>query len=245
KNAMGRTSRSSLPTAFHSNGFGLVFDRTSWDSNASYLFFTAGWRGVDHTHFDIGHFSLWANGKWVVHELPQYYEGSSDWNSTNAHNILEYGNDSGGATVGQSGWFGAGVSRVVKTEVSSTHLFILADITPAYSGFRFRPNEPTKVTRSLYWDKVNNRVIVYDRIEGAKENVSREQYICGVPSRNASSCNGQPTQVTRLYNQLNTGLAEMLMGVNGSGSLSVTADSIGVDGSILFNRSSGDRRSIA
>lgn len=241
KASFGRLSRTSLPTAFHSNGLGLVFDRTSWNANASYLFFSAGWRGVDHTHFDIGHFSLWSDGKWVTHEAPQYYQNVVDWIGTAAHSIFEYGNDSGSATIGQNAWFGAGLSRVVKTDVSSSHLFLLADTTSAYGSSRFRPNVPSKVTRSLYWDKTNNRIVVYDRVEGAKANVQREQYICGVPARGAANCNGSPTpQVTRLYDEYANGVVEMLMVVNGTGTLTRTDQSIGIDNTILFNRMTGD-----
>jgi hypothetical protein len=241
KSSFSRIDRSGLPTAFHSNGLGLVFDRTDWNADASYLYFSAGWRGVDHTHFDIGHFSLWANGKWVTHELPQYYQGGADWNGTAAHSIFEYGNDSGSATIGQNAWFGAGLPRVFKTDVSPNHLFVIADTTAAYGSSRFRPNVPGKVTRSLYWDKVANRVIIYDRVEGAKADVQREQYVCGVPSSNANSCNGSTMpQVTRVYDQFENGIVEMLMIVNGTGTLTKTDESIGIDGVILFNRATGD-----
>src|SRR5690606_18337654 len=61
-----------LPLAFRSDGVGLVFARSSWQPDASYLFFTAGWRGVDHMHDDVGHFSLWSGGRWITHEEPSY-----------------------------------------------------------------------------------------------------------------------------------------------------------------------------
>src|SRR5690606_23864178 len=48
----------SLPTMYHSEGLGNVYDRTGWGENDSFLFFSAGWRAVDHNHDDVGHFSL-------------------------------------------------------------------------------------------------------------------------------------------------------------------------------------------
>lgn len=236
--AIGRRDRSTLPTSFHSNGYGLLFDRTSWDANAAYLFFSAGWRVVDHSHYDVGHFSLWANGKWIVHEMPQYYEGAAGY-GVQAHNIFEYGNSG----VGQNPYFRAGESRILKVVSNSQFLFVLADTTQAYSSREFRPDLPTKVTRSLYWEKNVNRVILYDRVEGAKDNVKRLQHICGIAKTSGgkyTSCDASSVQINQLYDQLENGRVEMLMVVNGNGNLTKTDEALGVDNSILFDRNTGD-----
>ena len=56
--AIGRSPLSELPTAYLDQGFGMLYDRTNWSSNAAHLFFSAGYRtGIDHAHNDAGHIS--------------------------------------------------------------------------------------------------------------------------------------------------------------------------------------------
>lgn len=224
---------SDLPLAFRSDGVGLVFARSSWEPDASYLFFTAGWRGVDHMHDDVGHFSLWSGGDWIVHEEPSY-----DFQNAEKHNVLFLGRDTQTlVSEDRSIESSPSISRIVRTEVDDTHVFILADITSAYSRDYGSGDRTTyaEITRSLYWDKATDRVVVYDRVRGRVPD-SREQHL--VPP---SGGRAAPT-VTRLYDEQNGDLIELLMVVNGTGTLAVSDSDIGVAGLAAFDRSTGDLR---
>jgi hypothetical protein len=112
---------------------------------------------------------------------------------------------------------------------------VWADVTSAYSqeygtdddeGSRILYDE---VTRSLYWDKTSDRVVVYDRIVGGEE-ATREQHVRDAPV------------VTRLYDQREGSTAELLMVVNGIGALALDPASIGIEDLVAFDRSNGDLR---
>ncbi len=219
--AIGSSDYTQLPTAYHAQGFGLVFDRTDWSADASYLFYSAGWRAVDHNHDDVGHFSLWANGSWVTHELPEYAENAD------SHNVLLLGNFT-------QNWIESpSASRILRTETSGDHLFILTDMTSAYS-YDFE-NDGTggprpaydSVTRSLYWDKVTDRVVVYDRIVGGQDGTRTQNVRDGAA-------------VTRLYDERVGERAEVLMVVNGVGELAIDDATIGVQDLVAFGREDGE-----
>jgi hypothetical protein len=221
--SIGSSDYTQLPTAYHAQGFGLVFDRTGWGANDSFLFYSAGWRAVDHNHDDVGHFSLWSSGAWVTHELPEYTE------SAESHNVLLLGNFT-------QNWIeSSSDSRILRTETSPDHLFVLTDMTSAYS-YDFT-NDGTggarlaydSVTRSLYWDKATDRVVVYDRIVGGED---------GTRSQNVRDS----AIVTRLYDERAGERAEVLMVVNGSGELALDDTGIGVQDLVAFGREDGEIR---
>lgn len=234
-----------LPTAFRADGFGMVFDRTGWGTDDAFLFFTAGWRAVDHTHDDSGHFSFWVNGKFLTHEHPDY---GHDVINVQQHNVLLHEN----AMQNE-----AANSRILKTVSTSSHLYILADLTSAYSEDA-RGSLPrkvfTNVTRSLYWDKTTNIVVVYDRVVGAPDG-EMEQNILGEPSlyynlgedhnstlslEQIKSAGLGDLQVTKFAIPKNGDTQELMMIVNGTGTLMSNEDSIGVLGVVGFNRSTGE-----
>lgn len=207
-----------LPTMFHDQGYGLVYDRTDWSPNASYLMFEAGWRNIDHHHDDVGHFSLWVDGAFVANEFAEYEETASD------HNVLLMGDQTQNYL-----WQKASTSRIVDTSTSATHLYILADITSAYSDDHkggLYPSYYDSVTRTLYWDKLTDRVVIYDRVEGTP-NFPITQNIVG------------DTLTTQLYNAKSGNVSELLMVVNGTGTLNIDPNVIGVTDLVTFNRSTG------
>lgn len=216
-------SYTDLPLMYHSEGLGNVYARSSWDENASYLFFSAGWRGVDHNHDDVGHFSFWVNGEYIVHEIPEYEETSA------SHSVLLLGERDTQNLL----WKKGSDSKIVSTSTSNQHLFVLADTTSAYNWDNSHPGWGEErivfdqITRSLYWDKLTDRVIVYDRIVGGPPTAQPNQNFVG------------SAVVNQLYNESSDGTIELLSVVNGSGNLVVTDGSIGVEDLVLFDRASG------
>lgn len=211
-----------LPLMYHSEGLGNVHDRTGWGTSDSFLFFGAGWRAVDHNHDDAGHFSLWSNGAFVAHEIPEYDENSD------SHNVLLMGLDSQDYL-----WKRGSDSTIVSTSTSANHFFVLADLT---SGYNFDHNHPgygsirtihDEVTRSLFWDKLTDRVVVYDRVVGGPGT--------HVPTQNFLGT----AVVTELYNEDADDVIELLSIVNGTGDLAIAEDAIGVDNLVIFNRETG------
>jgi hypothetical protein len=209
----------SLPTAHMASGFGQVFDRTDWSDNASFFYFTAGWRSVDHNHPDVGHFSLWSNGAFVTNETPDY-----DIEATE-HNILLID-----GTQEYSPPYSRYDSYIVDTESTETYLYILADVTGAYLGHvRFEDYPFEQVTRSIFWDKLTDRLVVYDRIVG-DTSVSRQQHLIGSAANQT------------LYDGVVGNRAEILSVVNGSAgaTLHSTNNQIGVDQLVVFDRMTGE-----
>lgn len=220
--AIGRSPLSELPTAYFDQGFGLLYDRTNWSSNASYLFFSAGYRtGIDHAHNDAGHISLWADGRWITHEFPEYE--SSGGALPQSHNILLLGSQGQTAWGYSHGMYGEPV-QILHAESSSGHLYALANTTSAYNHL----SAVTKVTRSIFWNKSDNRLVVYDRVAGLPAGTSINQQFRDSPA------------ISKLYQQTANGVTEILTVVNGSGTLSSTSTTLGVAGVVMFNRDTGE-----
>lgn len=211
---------SALPTAFRSNGVGLVFDRTGWGKDDSFFFFEAGWRAVDHVHDDAGHFALWSQNKFVTTEIASY-----DTSNAEKHNVLILSGSNK-----QDHTESPGLSQIMETDTNSERLYILADLTTAYNqdfdDLKVRVIHD-QVTRSVIWNKQSNAVLVYDRVVGGPSDETGEQLFQGSPV------------VTPLYNAREGNRLEILSIVNGVGELSSSDTEIGVAGLGSFDRSTG------
>ena len=173
-----RNYSGSLDTFFHAEGFGVVFDRTSWKENASYLTFRAGWNRVDHVHADVGHFQFFRNGKWLTHESIAY-DGEA---SCLGHNIwvMKINGDSNGACPNSFGqnYYGQSdntKSLILRTSSGTTYTYVTAEMAGAYNTFMetdIRNFE--SIQRSLLWlkDISGNDIdtlLVFDRIQTTPE----------------------------------------------------------------------------
>ncbi len=123
--------RSELGLTHYDSGLGILLDRTSFSTNASYLFARAGWRGVDHSHGDMGHFQLYRRGVWVTHEAIGY-DGTAS-NGT-GHNILLLPEpDEGTPSVPGQNRFVGGYNPMIRVSSGQHHTAFVADTTGAYS----------------------------------------------------------------------------------------------------------------
>jgi hypothetical protein len=164
----------SLGTFFHAEGFGTVFDRTSWADTASYLMFRAGWNTVDHVHADVGHFQLFRKGRWLTHESIAY----GGLASCLGHNIwvMKTGDTGGGACPGGFGqnFFAQSDntrSLILRASSGYDYTYVSAEMAGAYNIFKERDiRNFDSVQRSLLWIKDNSgfgvdTLVILDRIE--------------------------------------------------------------------------------
>ena len=172
-----------LPTGHLDSGFGLFVDRTSWRPSASMLLFTAGWRGVDHRHADVGHFQLYRNSGWLTHEILGY-DGVSG--SSGAHNalMLDVRDREGGIKEFGSYFFGTpNTARIEQASSGAAHAFVRADITGAYQSHVERRYDYEQVTRRLLWLKSDeldrpDTLVLFDQVDmadGAPDDLRRAQ----------------------------------------------------------------------
>lgn len=164
----------SLGTFFHAEGFGVVFDRTSWKDSASYLMFRAGWNLVDHVHADVGHFQLFRQGKWLTHESIAY----GGLASCLGHNIwvMKTGDTGGGACPGGFGqnYFAQNdnsKSLILRSSSGYDYTYVTAEMAGAYNIFKEHDlRNFESVQRSLLWIKDHSgygtdTLVILDRIE--------------------------------------------------------------------------------
>ena len=113
---------------YHASGVGQLFSRTSWNTNAMWLDFTAGQFEQSHAHQDQGAFTLF-QGDWLtVTENIWSHSGINQGTDTN--NVVRF--ERNGAIVPQK------VGTVSTMSVTGTgaagEVHATANLTPAYGG---------------------------------------------------------------------------------------------------------------
>lgn len=202
--------KDSLDTFFHAEGFGLILDRSSWDQNASYLMFRAGWNGVDHVHADSGHFQLYRRGQWLTHESIAY-DGLA---SCLGHNtwVMKTGDDANGAcpnSLGQNYYAVSdnGKSHILRSGSGQSYTYVAAEIAGAYNSFKENARNFKSVQRSLLWlkDAEENGVdtlVILDRIETTQNAAPDVIKYFQVHMDNEPSINGQRAEAIMGSQQL-------------------------------------------
>jgi len=145
--------RQELASCHLDSGLGILFDRSSWSSDASHLLSRAGWNGVDHSHGDIGHFQLFRRGRWITHEAIGYDGTAADGIGHNVL-LLQVPDEGSPGTPGQSR-FATSRNRLIRVSSGEHHSAFTADITGAYSSFREPERYYSNVQRSLVWLKTD------------------------------------------------------------------------------------------
>jgi hypothetical protein len=153
------------PTYFDS-GMDVLYHRTSWSSDASFLMMRAGWDGVDHSRGDIGHFQLFRRGRWITHEAIGY-DGPA---ATGAgHNVpllaLTDADPQGDQFHLEPAGALSGTRRLSSCRVYS---YLAADLTGAYTSFHSDSRLWDQVERQLVWLKdadedADDVIVVWDR----------------------------------------------------------------------------------
>ena len=154
-----------LPTWYRADGLGFVASRSSWDEDASVLYFQNSRNRVDHGHDDALSFNIVRGGTVVTKEMSgyQYSIGSAARCST-AHNTLLIQNESEDGSSGPLGRAGGdAINRVVAS--NDDYTYIEADATPVYNrGKGYQPDiYADHVVRKLVYLKPDI-VLVYDSI---------------------------------------------------------------------------------
>ncbi len=176
-----KTPEEVLDTSFFESGWGLLVDRTSWNSNATMLMASGGWRGVDHTHADVGHFQFYRKGRWITHEILGYGDTAM---SAAGHNVLrlQIPHENGSDTVSQ---YLSGDQQQRQTGVSTSvqHSFVSFDTTGAYSSQSDQGFYYDSVQRAVAWIKGNGGVdtlFLFDLInvaDSAPASLQREYFL--------------------------------------------------------------------
>ena len=167
----GADHRQSLAPAFLDSGTGVLYDRTSWSPNASFLVLRGGWNGPDHSHGDVGHFQLFRRGRWITHEAIGY-DGPA---STGAgHNVpLLALSDDPADDLDQFRFEPVGRrDRLVRASSGAFHAAVVADLTGAYTSYHLDSRRWQLVQRQLVWLKdaaedSSDVVLLLDRVEPA------------------------------------------------------------------------------
>ncbi len=163
-----RPDTAGLPTAFFDKSMGMLFDRTSWQENASFLSFRAGWSGADHSHEDAGSFQLYRDGTWLTNEALGY-DGPAA--SAEGHNVpaLEIAFDNGQRRVGQFRLDPTAPPRILRRVSTPTYSYIATDLTGAYTSGRHHSFSYKNVERHILWlkpgsENSSDRIVSYDRV---------------------------------------------------------------------------------
>ncbi|MBT4539751.1 hypothetical protein HOC32_05675 [Candidatus Woesearchaeota archaeon] len=156
--------RINLPTVYADTGMDFLYDRTSWNEDATFLHANAAWGSVDHDHSDAGHFQLFRNGRWVFNEAMGY---DGDASEAEGHNVLFLEGNEASSGDGQpssikyTGGF-LGLSS------SEKHSYFRADLTEAYLSNYYHSDYYDQVERHLLWLKGDSDIIVtYDYVKEA------------------------------------------------------------------------------
>ena len=167
-----RDPRGDLPLGYLDSGFGVLFSRSSWREQASFLMLRAGWTGVDHNQADAGHFQLYRRGRWITHEALGR-EGVTA--AARAHNVLALeGPAREGPRIGQYVAGSGAIVGIIRASARARHTFAVADTTGAYRSHREKSYGYDRVQRSLLWlasDKKGgpDTVVVYDLVDSAEK----------------------------------------------------------------------------
>jgi hypothetical protein len=168
--------REQISTAYFASGMGLFFDRTDWDTDASYLSFRGGQMGgTDHIHSDNGHFQFYRQGRWLTHESISY-DGSAA--AAIGHNVMLLE----GSEAYHSPLSSIGSARVVAVNSQDNYSFVASELTGAYQEvLDSSAKRYSSVQRALVWLKPvgtsnTDTIIVYDFVndlDSAPENMGK------------------------------------------------------------------------
>src|SRR5690606_9468723 len=110
-----------------------------------------------------------------------------------SHNILLLGSQGQTAWGSGHGYYGDPI-RIVHAESSAQHLYAFANTTSAYNHLP----AVSRVTRAIFWNKSDNRLVVYDRVVGLPAGTSINPQFRDSPT------------VRNLYQQTDNNVTEIL-----------------------------------
>lgn len=160
--ATGKTTSplSSLYPVYYGSGTGQVFARSTWETDATWLGFSAGPYTESHAHHDQGQLLVYRN-EWLL------YDGNFDSDSglqinEEPHNLVRVKN---GASTIRMVEGNTSQLLALHDEASVTH--VAADLSPAYGSANIDRNQ-----REIVWLKPNV-ILVFDRVQWAGDAVQQ------------------------------------------------------------------------
>jgi hypothetical protein len=170
--------RTAAPTVQLDSGFDVLFDRTSWSANASFLLARAGWSGVDHTHGDVGHFQLFRRGRWITHEAIGYDGIAAD---AAGHNVLsmQVGGPDDEPRVTQYRYGPGNTQRIIRADSRPAHTLLVADTTGVYTSYEGLSYDYDVAQRSILWIKgdeqsADDLIVVYDLVDATRDGLTKQ-----------------------------------------------------------------------
>ena len=158
---------SGLDTAFTDSGYGIIFDRTSWNTDATYTVFTAAWGGFDHNASDTGNLSIYRNQEWLFNHNTGYGGVSI---SPESHNVARYTTKVNNTNIPFMYPLEAGGDNEIKINYISDQLdYFVFDATNNYNSSFENAYYYEKVERAVIWFK-NSITDDYIIIDYAKTN---------------------------------------------------------------------------
>lgn len=121
------TSIADLGRAYYASGPGELYNRSSWDTNATWVNLIAGPYTESHAHQDQGSLMFY-KGEWLAYD-PNIESHSGIYQEVQAHNLVKIVD--GGTAIRQ--WEGT-TSSMLAVHRGTTWLHAAADLTAAYDG---------------------------------------------------------------------------------------------------------------
>ena len=140
------------PLTYHAPGVGHLFTRTGWDTNATWLTFSAGTYDQSHAHQDQGSFTLFS-GNWLA-VTENIWSRSGIQQGTEVHNLVRFVRN--GTTVRQRQ---PSVSTMTINQLGPApgEVHVTGNLTPAYQA----GSGVTAWTRRL--DFTGSKLVVSDQ----------------------------------------------------------------------------------
>lgn len=172
-------SLTTLPLNHYAKGPGILISKTSNQSSGAGVFLQLGKiKRVDHVDFDTLGFQMYKNGEWVTREARGYGMFTSQTAIHNGILIDGVGGDEKSA-------FGFTYGKPkAKVSLCSDFSFASSDASDLYNVDRINnretwevPEDRTKeVTREFLFDKQNEWLVVFDRIETLSASAKKELF---------------------------------------------------------------------
>jgi hypothetical protein len=175
-----------LGRAFHAPGNGVLYARSSWDTDATWVNLIAGPYTESHAHRDQGSFMIY-KGEWLAHDA-NVHSNSGIRQEETLHNLVRL--TSGGTTIQQRS---GTVSTLTALAAGDGWLHAAADLTPAYDDH----SSVIRVERELVFVEPDC-VVVFDRVS----TTSGTQQIWQLNSPVAPSTSGTRTTITGVHHTL-------------------------------------------
>lgn len=140
-----------LNTTFVESGYGMIFDRTDWSSDATYSVISASWGGFDHNSTDTGNLSIYRNKEWLLNHNVGYGGISA---SPISYNVARFTTQVKAKLQPYMYPYSTGVDTEIQLRFKSKEIsYFVIDTTGNYNSARENSYFYDHVERSIVWFK--------------------------------------------------------------------------------------------